>query len=445
MKSILNFFLFTCAVFGLPAIANSQNLPADSVTKAVSDSISAEKKQKTDSITFHRDYVMGKMDTTNVIATFEMNDSLKVFVKTKTKDKYGQYNKRLLWAKLKKVHLLVKEGVLLEIEATTDIGVFRNKYAVIDLLHFGTRGGDTLRYESQKYRYDAKNLYIFLDDVITYTPMRSYTDLPYAEFDITLTPDSAHRLYQVKESTSLNAYFNVSAFTDIKGLNGSPNGIAQFNAEAKFITNTRNFRNGATIPFNYLSFMGGLSKYDSQFKGTMLFHKDSVSRRDLFQRSTYSIGFKFNLLHGYPSPYPRHLFSDWQINVGYNFIGSQVADTSFKDQSRTIIDTSFRTVTLNDIYIEPKFTLSRHGNFAFSLAIPVHMISIMGSANIKNDQFQYWAAPTMELMYYSQKDSGSKLFFRYRYYSNLSDNTQAFTQIQLGYSINLSSLWGPGN
>ena len=327
----------------------------------------------------------------------------------------------------------------MEIAATTDYGVFRNKYAIIDLAHLGEHGGDTLKYESQDYHYDAKWLYCFLDDVIKYTPLKSYSDIPYASFDIQL--DSANRTYELKESTSLNTYFNVSSYTDIKGISGSPNGLAQFHGEAKFITNTRNFKNGAVVRFNYIAFEGGLSKYDSQYKGTLQTN-DTVNRRDLFQRSTYSVGAKLNLLHGYPSPYPRSFISDWQINIGYNFIGSQVGTASFKDSAKTVADTTFRTATQNDFYIEPMLSFSRHGNFGLTMALPFHWISVKESANITNSGWERWIAPSIELMYFAQKDSNSKLFFRYRYYENLGRHSQAFTQIQIGYSLNLSSVWG---
>lgn len=186
--------------------------------------------------------------------------------------------------------------------------------------------------------------------------------------------------------------------------------------------------------------MGGLAKYDSKFKDVELVHKDSVSRKELFQRSTYTVGIKFNLLHGLASPYPHHLISEWFLNVGYNYVGSQVRDTSFKDQGRTIIDTTFRTTIQNEWYIEPMVTLNRNRNFALSLSIPFHSISLRSSEKIKNKEVEYWTIPSLELMYYGKKDVGNKLFFRYRRFLNLSDQTQAFSQMQLGYSLNLTSV-----
>jgi len=353
--------------------------------------------------------------------------------------------------KIANVHLLVREGMLMEIGVTVvDSGkpkqyMYRNKRTAIDLIHYEDKGSTHLQYVNNPYYTYGPDLFVFLDEVLSYLPLRSYSDVPYADFDITMKADTAHNYYNVKESTSLNSYFNVAAFTDIQGLGGDPNGVAQFQAEGKFITNTRTLGEGATVFGSYIAFEGGLSKYDSQFKGTMVYHpaKDSVNRRDLFQRSTYSVGVKFNLLRGFPSPAPVHQISDWQLNVGYNFVGSKIMDTTFKDAARTVIDTSYRTVTQNDLYIEPMFSLSRHGNFAMTCSMPLHFVSVKSSAKLKNDGVEHWIAPTIELMYFTKKDSNSKLFFRYRYLSSLDDHTQAFNQVQFGYSLNLGSVWSP--
>lgn len=370
-----------------------------------------------------------QLDSLEVIATIEMYDYVVV---------HGGDGKAFK-TKINSVHVTVKEGVMLEVVVVTDSGTFRNKAAIIDLLHFGSRGKDKLQYENRKWRRDGSRLFIYLDDVIDYSPIKSYSDLPYSDFDITLTPKAESRKFLLKESTSINTYFNISAFTDIKGISGEPNGLAQFSAESKWITNTQNFKNTAVIPFNYISFFGTLAKYDTKFKGTQIFHHDSVSRRDLFQRSTYEVGVKVNLLRGFPSPYPHHLFNDLQLNIGYNFIGTQVYDTTFKDKAKTIIDTSFRTVTQNHWYIEPSVTINRHKNFSMTLSIPFHMIGIKENAMIKNFHQEYWASPSIDLMYYGKKDSGSKLFFRYHQFVNLKDHSQGFSQIQLGYSVSFSN------
>jgi len=377
-----------------------------------------------------------QLDSLEVIGKLEMLDSVKVL-----EEVAGKSDPTLFRTKVNKIHISVREGIILEIIVTTDSGTFRNKNAIIDLLHFGNRGSDKLRLENQRFRPNGANMYVFLDDVLMYSPLRSYTDVPYAEFDITLLPTDESRSYLLRESTSINTYFNVAAFTDLKGINGEANGLAQFTAEAKFITRTKNFKESSVVPFNYISFRAGLSKFDNDFKGTKLYKEDSVSRRDLLQRSTYYVGIKLNLLRGFPSTYPHHLLNDIQLNVGVNFIGTKVYDTLFKDQANTIIDTAFKNVTQNQLFLEPSFSFNRHKNFSMTLSVPFLFNNIKKSGGISNNSTEYWICPSINLMYYGKRDAGSKIFFRYNHYVNLKDNTQAFSQMQLGYSVNLTEVW----
>jgi hypothetical protein len=43
-------------------------------------------------------------------------------------------------------------------------------------------------------------------------------------------------------------------------------------------------------------------------------------------------------------------------------------------------------------------------------------------------------------MYYSKRDSKSKIFFRYNHFINLKDKKQAFTQMQLGFAASLTNV-----
>jgi len=349
--------------------------------------------------------------------------------------------------KITKIHITTKEGLITEIVVTTDSGgIFRNMRAPVDLLHFNRRANDRLYYVNQRYRKDADSLYMFVDDVINYTPTQSFGDLPYTDFDITLLPTKEDRTYLLRESTSINTYFNISAFTDIKGISGEPNGLAQFTADAKFITNTKNFKNTSIMMLHFISFRGGLAKFDNDFKGTELQHNDSINRKDLLQRSTYSVGAKLNLLNSFSSLGPNPLyFSEWQINVGYNFLGGKVYDTLFKDAAQTVIDTNYHSITQNQWYIEPMITFSRHRNFSMTLTLPFYLNSIkksaMTDAGIKNIANEIWAAPGISLMYFGKRDPSSKLFFRYNHFINLKNKGQAFSQLQLGYSVNLTKVW----
>lgn len=358
--------------------------------------------------------------------------------------KEGVTSKKDTLLQAKSVYIKVQEGVILEINVTTSGGMFRNRNSIVDFLHFDSRGDDKLYFVPQDYRKDRKEIFLYLDDVLKYTPVGSFQNIPYADFDVTLVYDDSvvtRRYHEIKEGTSLNSYFGVAAFTDIKGIAGEPNALVQFNASAKFITRTKNIKNSAMVPLHFLSFQGGIAKFDNDFRGTQLFNEDSISRRDLFQRTRYSIGAKLNLIRGFASPQPRHLFSDWQINLGTGFAGSRVYDTIFKDAAKTVVDTNYRNITSIQSYLEPTLTVSRKGNFSMSLTFPIYANFLTADAKIKNSEVELWGIPGISLMYFGKRESGNKLFFRCNYYFNFKNKKEAFSQIQLGYSVNLTDLF----
>jgi hypothetical protein len=383
-----------------------------------------------------QEIISKQRDSMETIATLTMHNSIDIW-----RDIPKKKDSIIMKAKINRVHVNVKEGIITEIIVVTDSGTFRNKSSVIDLLHFGERGGDWLYMEKQVYKRGADYMYVYLDDVLLYAPIKSYLDIPYAEFDIDLKP-GPDSIYLLRTSTSLNTYFNIAAFTDLKGISGEPNGLAQFTAEAKFITRTKNYKNTSIVPINYVAFRGGLSKFDNDFKGTQLYNDDSVSRKDLLQRAIYSVGVKVNILRAFPSTYPKHLINDMQLNIGYNFLGAKVFDTVFKDQAHTVIDTNYKNVTQNQFYIEPQMTFNRHKNFSMTIGLPFYLNSVKKSANISNSGWEYWICPSINLMYYGKRDASSKLFFRYNHFINLKEASQAFSQMQLGYAVNLTEVWG---
>lgn len=382
--------------------------------------------------------VASQLDLLETVATIEMLDFTNIYS-----------SNIIVKAKIKEVHINVTQGVILEIIVKTDKGDFRNKgrtdgIIIADLLHFEDFTEKKL-YKQMFTTVDPleeaqKEAHIFLKDVIRYIPISSYTDAVYGEFEITLLPTKEKRMYLIKESTSINTYFNVAAFTDIKGISGEPNGIAQFTADAKFMLNTKAISRTSVIGANYISFQGGLSKFDTEFKGTQLDNKNGINRKDLLQRANYKLGVKLNLLKGYLPSVPVFLYNTLELNMGYNVIGTKVFKTGFKDAAKTVIDTTFRTVTQNQWYAEPTITFSRRKNFSMCLALPVYMNNIKKSSGIENNHTEYWAVPGISLMYFGKRDVGSKLFFRYNHYINVNDKTQAFSQMQLGYSLNLTQV-----
>ncbi len=423
-------------VANLETLINSKKAIADSITTKINADAKHDSSINKD-LQSAMVQLAKNQDSNEVIGTMQMFDSIKVF-----KDS-GHH---LFKLKINKVYINIQEGILREIIVNTDSGYFRNTNFVIDLLRLKRNSKLKLYFEdrnpNQEFRTNQDSFFVYLDNVVSYIPVRSFTDVPYADFNIGLFPPD-NKTYTLKENTSLNNYFNVAAFTDIKGLSNYPNGIAQFTADAKFILNTNVSKKSMPILIlNYISFHGGLSKFDNQFQGSQIFKKDSVSRLDILQRSTYAVGLKLNLIRLLLSPTPTFLINNTELNVGFNFLGSKIFDTTLK--APDVIDTSFNRITQNELYIEPTTTISRHKNFALSISIPFYWIAVKQNAKlagIKNLNTESWTAPSINLMYYAKKQQSSKLFFRYVYFVNLKVTTQSFSQIQLGYSVNLTDTW----
>jgi hypothetical protein len=344
-------------------------------------------------------------------------------------------------AKVYEVNIDVNEGIIRELIVKTSWGVFRNLQSPIDLVHIGRRLDDRLYRDGENV---YKHEYIKISRIIKYTPTRSFNDLPYTQFNITLFRDSSHKneSYWIRESTSINSYFDVALFTDLKGISGDANGLAQLTGSARFITNTANIKGSAWILFNYVAFNGNIAKFDNEFKGTLLLPGDSINRKDLLQRAKYTLGIKANLIHGVLSPLPKRLIQDMQLNAGYSFIGSQVLIIKPKDPSApAIMDSSYHTVTHNQLFIEPLVSFTRYRNFNMALSLPFYFINLKESSGISNHGWEPWVKPSIELMYYAKRTSSSKIFFRYCHWINLKTKVDAFTQFQMGYSANLTELF----
>lgn len=74
------------------------------------------------------------------------------------------------------------------------------------------------------------------------------------------------------------------------------------------------------------------------------------------------------------------------------------------------------------------------------LSLPFYYQNIKASSGIANSSSTWWAAPSINLMYYSKRSTNSKLFFRYVHNIDLKKPKNAFVQLQLGYSVSVTDL-----
>lgn len=339
---------------------------------------------------------------------------------------------------IKTVNIRIKEGQILYIAVNTDKGVFRNKNSPISLTTINEkRLFDKLYLDG----YES-NQFLYLKDVVSYTPRRSYNYIPYSDVEFTISKKDS--LYFVKESTSINFYVDVAAFTDLKGISGDANGLAQIYMSGKFITRTKNIRNKAIIPFNFVTVDGYLGKFDNNYKGVLVDSiTGNVDRLKLFQTTNYRIGAKLNLLHWVLSPYPKRLIEDMQLNFGYNFAGSRTLTIINKNPTGTvkIYDSIYTPVLQNQWYIEPIIRFTRNSNFGFSMSLPIIWQSVKFNAKITNSETIVYSNPTISLSYFSPKAPGNKLFFKFSQFIDLKNPDNGFTQAQLGYSASLTDVF----
>ena len=339
---------------------------------------------------------------------------------------------------IKTINIRIKEGQILYIAVNTDKGVFRNKNSPISLTTINEkRLFDKLYLDG----YES-NQFVYLKDVVSYTPRRSYNYIPYSDVEFTISKKDS--LYFVKESTSINFYVDVAAFTDLKGISGDANGLAQIYMSGKFITRTKNIRNKAIIPFNFVTVEGYLGKFDNNYKGVLVDSiTGNVDRLKLFQTTNYRIGAKLNLLHWVLSPYPKRLIEDMQLNFGYNFAGARTLTIINKNPTGTIkiYDSIYTPVIQNQWYIEPIIRFTRNSNFGFSMSLPIIWQSVKFNAKITNSETIVYSNPTISLSYFSPKAPGNKLFFKFSQFIDLKNPDNGFTQAQLGYSASLTDVF----
>jgi hypothetical protein len=415
------------------AVLKQNKATIDSLSDALKTIGKSIQRDSTTLIAFQKHLESFLNDSLDLIATIEIRDTAggtQAYSMRK-----GGKNKKV---NITHIHLIINEGLITDIQVETNIGSFRNKQAPIDLTRINeTRGQDKLELEMA----DGDNLYMHVADAIRYVTKHTYRDIPYIHQDLNLYPTPEKYIALIKESTSINSYFEAGTFTDLLGIAGSPNALVEANAGLKFIVNTRNFNNRPLIPFNYVKIVGSFSKFDGKFKGTVFGNADSVSRIDLVQRAKDKIGIKLNLLHWVPSPYPKRLVDDMELNFGFNFIGASTLRLDTLDAAKKIVDSVYKRVVHNQFYLEPMINISRNSAIGALISAPIYYQNVKGNSGIKNTEWRWYFAPSLMLYYSSKKSPNNKLYFKYTNYSDLKDSKFGFSQAQIGYSANFSDLF----
>lgn len=418
------------------------------ITKSQSKSDSANLTNIRKAVDSVKNLLESIKDTLVVIAEVHLNrQPVSIYIDTSAKNCQTSKRKTNLSItttsfKIEKIRMRIKEGIILNIYVFDSAGnIYRNKKSPISLTYINEeRKFDKLYADPNGNSNQIELKYVRLSDVIRYIPRRSFNYFPYVDVEIDLSQKDS--IYYIRENTSVNAYVNVAVFSDINGISGGANGLAQIDLAGKFITQTKNVRNTALILFNYFSAHGYVGKFDNQFKGADLLAGDSVKRIDLMQRSYFSIGARQNLMHWVLSPLPRRLIEDITIDVGFNFNGARVRNIFDKDtvaNSKTM-DTTYRVVTQNQFFIEPKMTFTRNSNFGCSVSTAFIYQGVKKSSQLANTEMRFYFHPAINFYYHSKKEPENRIFLRYTHMVDMKKPQDAFFQLQLGYSASVTKL-----
>jgi hypothetical protein len=269
--------------------------------------------------------------------------------------------------------------------------------------------------------------YVQLGDVIDYstTGRFSYPD------DTTFVLNDDHPKQILVAASSLNNLLDVSIYTDLLGLlDHKPNGLIQTEIAGNFQSNSAILPNTDIGFHNFMRPYVRLSKLDSKYASLDSSNikpgpdkKDTVNRTYLNQISYLQAGILMNIVR-----FGIGINQTIYVNIGAD-VNLVNTDSLYKQD-----------ITFFNYYPEIAYNIVRLNNFGMDLTLRFLNQFLGGSSKDKfvNNTGIWIFKPQATLYYYPSKDISKKLYLRFNYYANWSDNHYNFTQFQLGYKTNLS-------
>lgn len=310
-----------------------------------------------------------------------------------------------------------------------DNGVFINK-GPISVTNMKSFNNAKLFYSGGGSMY--KDRWIYLSTLVTYIDLTDRTSYP---GNATFILDKDNTDDTIKISSSPIDFFDVRAYSDIKGLSGEANGLAQTEANISFIGNTQPWnlkRNNYTTFFPYVSLGLSRSVFDSQFDtlGIQSFAKrESTDILKMMQYSNFNLRVETELFR-----YSR--VHDVALILGHQLYSTPMSDTA--KQSKSVLT--------------PNFYLSLNGTvFSFPaikayFKFPMHLNYMNDQPFANADQNLYFVIiPEIELIIdpspkkaNTTEKTGMTIFARARYFDLPNFKGNNFLQLQVGTSIPIS-------
>jgi len=310
-----------------------------------------------------------------------------------------------------------------------DNGVFINK-GPISVTNMKSFNNAKLFYSGGSNLYADR--WIYLSTLVTYVDLTERTSYP---GNATFILDKDNTDDTIKISSSPIDFFDVRAYSDIKGLSGEANGLAQTEVNVSFIGNTQPWnlkRNNYTTFFPYVSLGLSRSVFDSQFDtlGIQSFaNRESTDILKMMQYSNFNLRVETELFR-----YSR--VHDVALILGHQLYSTPMSDTT--KQAKSILTPNF--------YLALNGTMFSFPAIKAYFKFPMHLNYMNDQPFASADQNLYFVIiPEIELIIdpspkkaNTTEKTGMTIFARARYFDLPNFKGNNFLQLQLGTSIPIS-------
>lgn len=341
---------------------------------------------------------------------------------------------------IEKIIFDVRDGLILDIQVvSTSKRVFTNYWAPVALTRFNNtcnwlssiyllpdketsakaKSRKRTAVKTSEKSYKTEHWYIYTCDFLNI--LRMGISVPdNAIFE--LTKDKTQKV--LTRATGINQVVDLRVYTDMfAALADEPNGLAQFEGSSRIFINNKNWFKRSTTPFRYGYFSIQASRLDSKFQTVAL--DSSFSRLKAIQRGIVNVDVGLNLM----SVWLQNKSRSWaSLNGGGGVNLIRVKNSS----DTTIVSSQF-------LFVEALFEFKEIRNFGIDFSSRLLWQKFNGLEGVVSGT-QPFLRVGVAAYWHPLRNPASRIFTRVNYLQNLKENGDAFIQVQLGYSLVISSL-----
>jgi len=347
---------------------------------------------------------------------YSYSDEMK---KKKKKEKVEYFKKTARTIIVDKILMLIKDGYIIDVQVFSGNKVFTNYYAPI------TVSGNRFQFGiDYLYCTDSYDEAIMLQETLRYIPLNSF----FPE-DKLYELNNQHYRDTVYRNVGVNTVVDFRLYTDaLATLGNEANGLFQTDIRVKQFLHRIHYRNKGLKALHYLKLNFNASKLDS--KNSFVDSSDNLSRAGLYQKSKIKAEVAINL------------FSSWlgrKTLNGYYFDFGAGYNTVDLARSKDTIP-----INVPSIFWEGGVTLRNSSNAGFDFYTRF-AIQFSPQTDFKDqDKGATFFRIGGEIFWNPSGDAANRIFGRINYTMGLStvEKKNAFSQVQIGYSVLLSKAIG---